>query len=159
MSAPGGNRLVYTAPPVNSLFNLPLEVFEGHDEVNMFLEVTDKATDERHSCSQGRKCRVRYAWDHTPIIHNMVPAIVYPGMTASVRVEPRKAKDYKRENALPIDLRIDGTSFNLDGYYDTEGNIGGGAQLVTGVVETDGRNEAAEVSAFFRGAGYAMHET
>ena len=43
-------------------------------------------------------------------------------------------------------------------FYDEEDNIRGGLNIVTGVVETDIKNSTASISAFFRGAGYAMHE-
>jgi hypothetical protein len=54
----------------------------------------------------------------------MVPAIVYPGMTASVGINPMQAPIYKLDSQMPIDLRIDGTSFDLSALYDTKTYLG-----------------------------------
>ena len=90
----------------------------------------------------------------------MIPAMVYPGMTASVAVNPMKATKYKHENELPIDLRIDGTSFDLSELYDTDSTLEKEKRAyVTGKVTNEERNATASVSAFFRGAGYAMYDT
>ena len=53
----------------------------------------------------------------------MIPAMVYPGMTASVGINPMKATKYKHSSQLPIDLRIDGTSFDLSELYDVDSTL------------------------------------
>ena len=126
MSSPMNNRLVYTAPNLGELLNLPLTAFEDYDRVGMFLEAMPQSSGEILKCAgDPNACQVSYRWDHTPIIDGLSPAIVYPGMTATVAIEPKRAVEYKQAGDLPIDLRIDGTSFNLTGFYSEEHNIPG----------------------------------
>ena len=90
----------------------------------------------------------------------MTPSIVYPGMTASVGINPKSAPNYKQANQLPIDLRIDGTSMDLSALYDEDSTLSKNKlQYVTGQVVSEYRNATAEVTAFFRGAGNSMNDT
>jgi hypothetical protein len=76
------------------------------------------------TCRRYDNCKVEYSWQYTPIISYLVPAIVYPGMTVSVGINPMKAPVYKKDTHLPIDLRMDGTSFDLSALYDSDSNLG-----------------------------------
>ena len=61
---------------------------------------------------------------------------------------------------MPLDLRIGGTSLDLSALYNSDSKLwANNRNYVTGIVETDIRNATAEVTAFFRGAGYAMNDT
>ena len=44
-------------------------------------------------------------------------------MDASIRINPKETPNYKKEGAMAVDIRIDGTSFNLTDYYDTDDNL------------------------------------
>ena len=90
--------------------------FEQYTELDMYLEVT-KSDGTKMSCSGASNCSIKYTWQYTPIIYHMVPAIVYPGMTVAVRLNPAKAPMYKREGEYMVDLRIDGTSLDLSQWY------------------------------------------
>ena len=71
-----------------------------------------------------------------------------------------KAPNYKHADQMPIDIRIDGTSFDLSELYDTDSTLSSSKNhIVTGTVETEARNATSDVTAFFRGAGYAMNDT
>ena len=90
----------------------------------------------------------------------MVPAIVYPGMQVSVGLNARKAPNYKLDNQMVVDLRIDGTSLDFEGWYDKETTLSHHEEApVTGKVNTEARSASSSVSAFFRGAGYARNDT
>ena len=93
MSAPVNNRLVYTTPAINSLFagSTPMSSFEGYDKVVMNLSVTTTVLGLQLTCRSSNNCKVKYDWDYTPIIYYMIPSMVYPGMTASVGINPKKA--------------------------------------------------------------------
>ena len=96
MSAPINNRLVYTTPAITSLFNnTPLSDFANLSSVTMALSVTTAAMGTRLTCNNPNNCKVRYDWGYTPVIHYMIPAIIYPGMTASVVINPKNAPNYK----------------------------------------------------------------
>jgi len=57
-------------------------------------------------------------------------------------------------------MKIDGTSFDFGDYYDETSSIHVNLVVtVTGVVKTEQRNPSGDVTAFFRGAGYAMSDT
>ena len=134
--------------------------FEHLDKVEMNLSVTTTVAGNRLTCSHANHCKVKYEWDFTPIIYYMIPSIVYPGMQASVGIDPKKAPWYKHPSQLPIDLRIDGTSMDLSAIYDSDSTLPTDyMNYVAGTVQTDIRNATASVSAFFRGAGYAMNNT
>ena len=92
---------------------------------------TSKKTLTCQSCSIC--CKVTYSWDWTPVLHYMIPAMVYPGMQATVAIDQKNAKVYKHEDQLPIDLRIDGTSMNLTEFHDEDSELN---WYVTGLVET-----------------------
>ena len=77
-------------------------------------------------------------------------------MIASVGVQGKNARWYKKENELPIDLRIDGESFDLSAIYDTTSALWHKREFVTGEVKARRRNSNASVSAAFRAAGKAM---
>ena len=105
----------------------------------MSLEVsTSEKTLSCQSCANC--CSVTYSWDYTPILHYMVPAMVYPGMKATVVVDVKMAYKYKHENQLPIDLRIDGTSMNLTENYNSTVTLDANHR-VRGIIETTARNE------------------
>ena len=160
MSAPVSNRLVYTTPSISDLFNgTPLSSFEYLSNVDMSLSVMATSTETEFTC--GSNCRVRYTWDYTPIIHYLVPAVVYPSMTVSAGINPKNAPNYKKSTDLPLQLRIDGTSLDLTNKYDETINLSKNKlNFVTGVVDAEQRrNATAEATAFFRGAGYAMNDT
>ena len=94
---------------------------ENFDHIDMAVGVTKGDTGEELWCANTNACIVRYTWDYTPIIHKVVPPVVYPGLQAAVLLNPMKCPNYKREDELPIDLRIDGTAFNhTDPYVDPE---------------------------------------
>ena len=124
MSAPLMNRLIYTAPDISTLFNgTPMSTFESLNEVQMHLEVRVPETGVVLACQRADRCRVRYRWDYTPVIHHMVPAIVYPGMQVSVGLDANKAPNYKADNQMMVDIRIDGTSLDFEGWYDKESTL------------------------------------
>ena len=86
--------------------------------------------------------------------------MVYPGMPITVAIDPKKASWYKHASQLPIDLRIAGTSVDISDYYDTDTILSSDwLNFVSGTVQTDIRNSAADITAQFRGAGYAMNDT
>ena len=60
-----------------------------------------------------------------------------------------------------IDLRIDGTSFNFEEWYNFNNTLKKQKTVaVTGVVaDEQQRNATAEISAWFRGAGLAYNNT
>jgi hypothetical protein len=61
---------------------------------------------------------------------------------------------------MAVDVRIDGTSLDFEGWYDKESTLDERREApVTGKVNTKARNTASSVSAFFRGAGYARNHT
>ena len=95
MSAPVNNRLVYTTPAISTLFagGMSLDSFESLDKVEMNLSVKTTVYAEQLTCAEGAdsSCKVTYDWDYTPIIYYLIPSIVYPGMTATVGLNPRKA--------------------------------------------------------------------
>ena len=160
MSSPINNRIVYTAPSIASLFNTPLSSFESFDQINMQLSVQTTVMSYDLGCVPARNCFVSYSWDYTPIIHYVTPPIVYPGMAVSVGVDPQWAPDYKKEGQPPIDVRIDGVGLNFTETYDEESNLNKKKlNWATGTVNNDIRNSSADVTAFFRGAGYAMEDT
>lgn len=103
---------------------------------------------------------MRYSWAYTPIIKHVTPSVVYPGMPVSVGVIPKNAANYKKEEELPVDVRIDGQSLNFTETYDVSDTLHKtNVNWATGTVNTDTRNSSAGVTAFFRGAGYAMEDT
>lgn len=161
MSAPVNNRLVYTTPAINTLFagGMSMASFESFDKVEMNLSAKTTLYGQQLTCDNTDNCKVFYDWDFTPIIYYLVPSIVYPGMTASVGINPKKAPWYKLPSHLPVDLRIDGTSMDLSALYDSDSNFDVDHKTyITGTVQTDYRNATAAVTAFFRGAGYAMND-
>ena len=161
-SAPGNNRLVYTTPAINTLFagGMPLSSFESLDNVKMHLSVKTSVYDHHLTCAQKHRCKVNYSWEYTPIFHYLVPSMVYPGMNATVALNPKNTPYYKHPDELPVDLRIDGTSIDLSEMYDNESILGRDSKAyITGTVKTDFRNANGAVTAFFRGAGYAMNDT
>ena len=160
MSAPTSNRLVYTTPSISSIFNgRAYSDFEGFDEINMTLEVTTTTMGETLACGNASNCAVKYSWGYTPVIHYVIPSIVYPGMTGVVAVNPKNAPNYKKSTDLPIDLRIDGTALNLTTYHSASTLPKNSVSYVYGLVQTELRNATSDVSAFFRGAGYAINDT
>ena len=64
-----------------------------------------------------------------------------------------------------MNIRFDGTSFNYtNGYTDNLADTAHSIDnnhfaYVSGKVETEERNATSHVSAFFRGAGYAMNDS
>lgn len=139
------------------MLNMPIETFRSLNSIDMQLSVIPTShgdTEQPLSC-HGDKCKVKYRWDYTPEIYALHPAVVYPGMEASMTLSMNKACEYKRANDMFADLRIDGTSFDISPWYSTDDYNRGTWAYITGKVETDQRNSSAEVSAFFRGAGYA----
>jgi hypothetical protein len=162
LSAPVNNRLVYTTPAINTFFagNTPLSSFQQFDKVEMSLSVTTTVLGNELTCTAANHCKVKYDWDFTPIIYYMIPSIVYPGMQASVGIDPKKAPHYKHASQLPVDMRIDGTSMDLSAIYDSDSTLPTNyMNYVAGTVQTDIRNATGAVTAFFRGAGYAMNDT
>jgi len=80
------------------LFNgTPLSSFEYLNEVDMQLTVTASSKGTKFTCGSDN-CRVRYSWSYTPVIHYVVPAVVYPGMTISVGINPKNAPNYKKDD-------------------------------------------------------------
>ena len=57
---------------------------------------------------------------------------------------------------MPIDLRIDGESFDLSANYDTTSTLWSSREFVTGEVKAQRRNSNASLSAAFRAAGLSM---
>ena len=156
------NRLVYTTPSITSLFNgLSMSSFESYDLISMYVHVTPASTGIPLTCSdRNHNCRVKYGWNYTPIIYHMIPSTVYPGMPAAVAMNAMSCPNYKHEDQMPVDIRIDGTSFNLTDYYDIDSTLSTNSLIyVPGVAQTVQRNATGEVTAFFRGAGYAMNDT
>ena len=100
MSAPVNNRLVYTTPAINTLFagTTPMSDFESYDKVVMNLSVTTSVLGLELTCGAANNCKVKYEWNYTPIIYHMIPSMVYPGMTASVAINPKRAPWYKAAN-------------------------------------------------------------
>ena len=94
------NRLVYTTPAINTFFagNTPLSSFKQFDKIEMSLSVTTTVEGNELTCTAANHCKVKYDWDFTPIIYYMIPSIVYPGMQASVGIDPKKAPHYKHAN-------------------------------------------------------------
>ena len=72
--------------------------FEAYSRIDMFASVTPTETGQELTCSSTNSCRVRYDWNFTPEIEYPVPAIVYPGMIASVGVRGKNARWYKKED-------------------------------------------------------------
>lgn len=120
MSATDSNRIVQTAPSISSFFNgTPLSDFEDFSQVDMTLELTKTSDGSVMACENSGHCLVRYTWDYTPIIHYVVPQIIYPGMIPSVLIDTKKALNYKHADQLVMNIRFDGTSFNYtNGYTD-----------------------------------------
>ena len=110
---------MYTTPAINTFFSgsTTLADFETFDKVEMVLSVTTTVIEQTLNCISAPQCKVTYDWNYTPILQYMIPSVVYPGMTASVGVDPKWAPDYKHPNQLPVDLRIDGQSMDLSALY------------------------------------------
>ena len=89
--------MVYTTPAINTFFagNTPLSFFEAFDKIEMTLSVSTTVIDQTLECVSAPQCRVTYDWNYTPIVHYMVPSIVYLGLTASVGVNLKFAAKYK----------------------------------------------------------------
>lgn len=88
--------------------------FENLD-IDMFLTVTTSSTGRKLTC--GNNCKVRYTWSYTPIIHYIVPSVVYPGMQIAVGINPKNAPNYKKSDQTPFQMRLDGTSLIFGDEY------------------------------------------
>lgn len=64
----------------------------------MALKVTKLSNGQELTCSKASNCKVTYDWSYTPVLKYMTPSIVYPGMTATVGVNPMNAPNYKLDN-------------------------------------------------------------
>lgn len=60
---------------------------------------------------------------------------------------------------MAVDIRIDGTSLNFTDYDEDMNLSKNNYQFIAGMVKTAQRNATSELTAFFRGAGYAMNDT
>lgn len=155
-SAPRQNRLTYSAPSISTLFNLPEDNFRSFSSVKMNLEVKPGFLGGT-SLGCDSNCDVYYSWDYTPQIKYMVPSKVYPGMQASVVLNPARAPNYKHAKQLAVDARIDGTMLNVEGLFDEGFNFHAYGEVGwTGIVETQHANPDAEITAFYRGAGHSL---
>lgn len=170
MSKTGNNRLVQTAPAITELFsatNTPLSAFEDRFFTDMFLEVTRQSDNEVMSCDVKNNCLVRYHWDYTPRINYLIPQVVYPGMISSIMMSVKATTDYRKEGQQFIDIRFDGTSVSYDNGVTTSIGEGdfmekiarGSHPKLAFTQNSEQRNAQSQVTAFFRAAGYAMHES
>jgi hypothetical protein len=137
MSSPANNRLVYTTPSISALFNdIPLSNFESFSTITMNLAVVPASSEKALTCAGN--CNVIYDWGYTPIVRYMIPSIVFPGIHASVAVNPKKAPYYKSSTQMFAGVKIDGVSLDFADYYDEEYNPGANSLVsVTGEVMTE----------------------
>jgi hypothetical protein len=113
-----------------------MEAFKALDEIALYTRVYNAPDKSTLVCEgNANHCRIRMRWTHTPMIYGVVPAVLYHGQLAGIRIDPREAPASKKAGELPVTVRLDGFLMDHEGFLDTDTNLGKwNTQLVQGIV-------------------------
>jgi hypothetical protein len=127
LSSPVMGKIHYTMPSATDLVpSATMHDFKALNEVELFTQVYNKPDKSTLICpgpGNNQNCRISMNWSYTPIIYGAYPAVLYYGQLAAVAVNPMEAPRSKKDNDLPVTLKIDGFRLDHEGFLDEYTNL------------------------------------
>lgn len=91
-SSTSAGVLVYTVPGIEELTGRPLDTFtsafDGSIVLSLQISVLNTDTDEVMECTHGHTCDVKFRYDYTPQLHDIIPNNAWAGAEVVLMMDP-----------------------------------------------------------------------
>ena len=138
-------------------YEITTEQLRYFDDISTYLEI-DVSSEKTLVCqSPCNNSRVKFSWSYTPLIWWITPNNLYYGLKSYTYLNTRNAPNYKSATQMAVDIRLDGTSLDMESDLGIDDNYGTNSNVVIdGFVMSEDRNMTLDYKVRFRGAGYGL---